>query len=447
MIRILHFADLHLGVETYGRPDPATGLSTRLLDCLRALDELVEFAIGGKEEGRGKGEEGVDLVLFCGDAYRSREPSQTHQREFARRIRRLVDAGIPVFLLVGNHDLPGAVSRATTLEIFHTLLGQSENREQRTRNKQPRTKNQGLGSVYVAARPGTFVVTTRGGPVQVVALPWLTPGRFLAREEYKSLPVDALVQTLEEHMTGFIRESAEALDPNLPAILAGHVAMSGSLVRMGSEEGMTVGRYPELMKSSLRPELFDYVALGHHHVAQILDHATPIVYPGSLQRVDFGEEKEEKGFYSVTLDPARPRGQRVVGEPEFHPVWARRFVTVEVRPRQEDPTAEVVAAIERAQAEDAIVRVIIRVSRQQQALLRLAEVRQAFREAHFVAYIKSELVEEARSGRLPPEVRVEALGPLEALGLYFEDRKMAAERREVLLRYARSLVEGEEEAR
>jgi len=40
MIRILHFADLHLGVESYGRPDPATGLSSRLGDFLRALDEV-----------------------------------------------------------------------------------------------------------------------------------------------------------------------------------------------------------------------------------------------------------------------------------------------------------------------------------------------------------------------------------------------------------------------
>ena len=53
MIRILHFADLHLGVETYGRPDPATGLSTRLLDALRALDELVDYD--------------YDLNLACGD--------------------------------------------------------------------------------------------------------------------------------------------------------------------------------------------------------------------------------------------------------------------------------------------------------------------------------------------------------------------------------------------
>jgi len=45
-MRILHFADLHLGVETYGGVDPATGLSTRLIDVLKALDAVVEYALG-----------------------------------------------------------------------------------------------------------------------------------------------------------------------------------------------------------------------------------------------------------------------------------------------------------------------------------------------------------------------------------------------------------------
>ncbi len=78
-MKIIHFADLHLGVETYGHTDPETGLSTRLLDFLKALDYLVDYAL----------ENSVDLVLFCGDAYKNREPGQTQQREFARRIRRL----------------------------------------------------------------------------------------------------------------------------------------------------------------------------------------------------------------------------------------------------------------------------------------------------------------------------------------------------------------------
>ena len=110
-VKILHFADLHLGVESYGRLDPATGLSSRLLDFLNALDQVVDYALENK----------VDLVLFCGDAYKSREPTQTQQREFAKRISRLSTNGIPIFLLIGNHDLPNAIGKATSTEIFDTL--------------------------------------------------------------------------------------------------------------------------------------------------------------------------------------------------------------------------------------------------------------------------------------------------------------------------------------
>ena len=55
-MKILHFADLHIGVETYGHTDPSTGLSTRLNDILSALDRVVDYAL----------ENQVDLVLFCG---------------------------------------------------------------------------------------------------------------------------------------------------------------------------------------------------------------------------------------------------------------------------------------------------------------------------------------------------------------------------------------------
>jgi len=146
MMRILHFADLHLGVESYGRIDPATGLSTRLGDFLAALDEVVDYALNNE----------VDLVLFCGDAYKSRDPSQTYQREFAKRIRQLSVGDVPVFLLAGNHDLPHAVGRATAVEIFDTLA---------------------VENVTVANQPQTYRIETKKGPLQVVALPWARRGR------------------------------------------------------------------------------------------------------------------------------------------------------------------------------------------------------------------------------------------------------------------------------
>ena len=104
-MKFIHFSDLHIGVENYGRIDPETGMSTRLLDFLHAYDQLVEYAISNK----------VDAVLFAGDAYKSRDPSQTHQREFASRVARLTSEGIPVVLVTGNHDLPSVAARASAL--------------------------------------------------------------------------------------------------------------------------------------------------------------------------------------------------------------------------------------------------------------------------------------------------------------------------------------------
>ena len=141
-MKIIHFADLHLGVESYGRTDPEKGLPTRLLDFLDTFDKLIAFAIDEK----------VDLVLFCGDTYKSREPSQTQQREFAKRIRVLSEAGIAVFLLAGNHDMPNGFGRATSTEIFGTLA---------------------VKNVYVANKPEVFKIDTTGGTVQIAALPWM----------------------------------------------------------------------------------------------------------------------------------------------------------------------------------------------------------------------------------------------------------------------------------
>ena len=67
MIKLVHFADLHLGVENYGRTDPTTGLSSRLTDFLRSFDQVVDYAL---DEANG-----VDLVVFAGDAFRTPIPA------------------------------------------------------------------------------------------------------------------------------------------------------------------------------------------------------------------------------------------------------------------------------------------------------------------------------------------------------------------------------------
>ena len=408
-MRILHFSDLHIGVENYGRVDPQTGLSTRLLDFLRVLDDLVDYALT----------DGVDLVLFAGDAYKSRDPSQTHQRELAQRIARLTTAGIPVFLLVGNHDLPHALGRATAVEIYHTLQ---------------------VPSVYVGDSLQTYQVQTRSGPLQVVALPWPNRSKLLTREESRGMNIEQIRQEIQERLTRSVTQQAERLDPTIPAVLAGHVTINGA--KTGSEQSMMLGRDHVLLLSSIHLPQLDYVALGHIHKHQVLRENPMVVYAGSLQRVDFSEEKDTKGFCVIDLDPSRSRSGRLTSF-HFQAVDARPFLTIdiEVKPGDANPTETVLQAIARRNVAETIVRVRIQLPGELEAALNEEQVRNALSDAHYVAAISTEVARERRT-RVSSSA-VETLSPTEALRLYFQSRNMSGERLQRLMTYAQQLMETE----
>lgn len=412
-MNIIHFADLHIGVENYGRTDPQSGLSTRLQDFLAAFDELCDYALAWP----------ADLVVFAGDAYKTREPSQTHQREFARRVRRLAAAGIPVFLLVGNHDLPNAFGRANALDIFSTLE---------------------VPYVYVGARIETATIATRTGPVQIVSVPWPNRSRLLLREDVRGLPVDQIERKIEEVLSREIAAQAEALDPALPALLTAHIAMHGSKVKNGSEQPMTIGSFPQLLPSTLDPARFDYVALGHHHIQQQVGTRPPMYYAGSMQRIDFGEEHDPKGFMAITLDPSPPAGERA-SDVRFVEVHARRFVTVEAIVRGDDPTAEVIAAIEKQPIRDAIVRVLIALTPQQNALLRDQDVQEALRPAHNVAAVMKTIAGEQRRRAFDGSESA-TMRPADALRRWLDLTDRPPDYRDELFARGTALIEAEDGA-
>lgn len=407
MIRILHFADLHLGVENYSRIDPATGLSTCFLDFQATLDEVVEFAL----------ENEVDLVLFCGDAYKSREPSQTHQREFARRIRKLAAAGIPVFLLIGNHDLPNAIGRATAVEIFDTLA---------------------IENVVVANQPDIYPIKTKNGLIQILALPWFRRSTLLSREDTRHLSVEGISRKLEAILIEVIEANIERLDPNLPAILAAHVSLSNAVA--SSEKMMMIGQEPLLPQSSIAKPVFDYVALGHIHKSQVLSYNPPTVYPGSVQRIDFSDEEDIKGFYVVEIELKGNRGERVSFD--FHTLKARRFLTIKVDIPSYDinPTETILRAITRREQEarEAIVRVQITIPEHVEGLVQEQEIHKALKEAKHVSIIKE--VERERRTRLS-SYSVEGISPTDALKIYLELKKTPPEQTKLLLKYGEKLIQ------
>lgn len=401
MVKVLHFADLHLGVENYGRLDPATGLHTRLLDFMRSFDEVVEYAL----------EEAVDLVLFAGDAYKNRDPNPTHQREFARRIHCLASADIPVFLLIGNHDIPRTTGRADTLDIFATLE---------------------VPNVYVARRPATYRIPTRSGPVQIVALPWVVRSHLLTREEHKNRSLSEIEELTLSKVENILKTEVARLDSDVSTILAVHGAVQGATY--GSERSVMLGQELVLPLSLLNNPTFDYVALGHIHRHQVLRRKQPpIVYAGSLDRIDFGEEKEAKGF--VVAEVERGRAQY-----EFIELATTRpFVTIEAQAKGADPMAQVQKAIARHDVQDAIVRLIIHTTMEKNRLLHDNEIHRLLSKAFKVATVVRD-VERVSRLRLGSDQTIEQMTPLEVLERYLQVRQVPKERIEKLLEYAQRIM-------
>jgi exonuclease SbcD len=400
-VQLLHFADLHLGIENYGRIDPVTGLHTRLLDFRGCLESIFDAAIEGQ----------VDAVLFAGDLYRTPTPNPTWQREFAVQLRRLQQADIPIVLVVGNHDTPVAFGRATSVDVFNAL---------------------DLTATHVVRTPRLFTLTTKSGPLQIAGLPWPTRHYLRADDTYKQLSQEDMLRQISRLCARQIRDFAERLEPDTPSVLVAHVAAAGALLS-GSERTALIGADPTLLTSDLANPAFDYVALGHVHRHQDLNPGgmPAVVYSGSVERVDFGEERETKGFCSICIDV---QGGRRTTSYEFISTPARPFVTIDVDVTGDDePTAAILKAIGRSNLRDAILRV--RYSAAAGQRIDTAAIRRALGESgvHHVAIIAPNITprERQRRSAVPQDA-----GTGFALERFIDNRPDLQPHREDLRRYA-----------
>ena len=359
-IKILHFADLHIGMENYGRLDPQLGVSSRIRDFLDRLDEVVAYAF----------DHDADLIIFAGDAFKTRDPDPTQQREFAKRIKQLADK-IPVFMLVGNHDVPGMAQKATSVDIFRAL---------------------DVPNVIIGYEDDSRVVHTQSGDVFLAWVPFPIRNRLLAQEDHRGASIDQLDSKLQEIITTIMRDLAtEAADQKMPRVLVGHFSVGGAT--FGSERSVMLGRDLVVSKSSLADSVWDYVALGHIHKHQNLNDSPPVVYPGSLERIDFGEEVEDKGFCWVELERGKTKW-------DFIKVKARSFVTIKVDIRDSgDAVSAVAAKIKTRDLNGAIARVTVKLHAHQEASLRERDIEKLLREAgvYTIAAITKDVEREVRT--------------------------------------------------
>jgi exonuclease SbcD len=210
----------------------------------------------------------------------------------------------------------------------------------------------------------------------------------------------------------------------MPRLLTGHFTVGGAVV--GSERGIMLGRDVAVPKNVIADPRWDYVALGHIHKHQNLTHgridAPPVVYSGSIERIDFGEEGDPKGFCWVELSRDETHW-------EFVRLQARPFVTLRADLRTSiNPTQETIRLIESHNLRQAVVRMYLQMTTESEARFNEGAVRHALQTAgvfHFAALRKEiDQPTRARLGGSPEGLTAEQL-----LERYLISKEVSPERR------------------
>lgn len=403
MIKILHLSDIHLGSGfSHGKINPQTGINTRLEDFVNSLKICIDRAIA----------EPVDLVLFGGDAFPDATPAPYVHEAFASQFRRLADANIPAILLVGNHDQHSQGNGGASLSIYRTLV---------------------VPGFIVGDTIATHCLDTQNGAVQVITLPWLNRSTLLTRPETEGLALAQVNEMLIQKLQPVLEAEIRRLDPQLPTVLLAH--LMADRATLGAEKFLAVGKGFTIPMSMLIREEFDYVALGHVHKHQNLNPSNdpPVIYPGSIERVDFGEEKEDKGYIFLEIESGRV-------DWEFCTLPARPFITIEIDVSQaEDPLQALLEEIAKQDITDKVVRLIYKLRSQQLDSINISALDRVLQTAHSHS-IRPELISQLARPRLPELGVGNTLNPLEALTAYLNNREDLKDIHKELLEAAEVLL-------
>lgn len=286
---IAHIADLHLGFRAYHRLT-ARGVNAREADVTDAFRETVDSIVRIQP----------DLVLVAGDVFHTVRPSNSAIAEAFRQFSSLVDRlpGVPVVMIAGNHDSPRSSDTGNILALFREI-------------------------------PNVEVVTEESQRVQLPQLGasvLCLPHNALARGEEIELSPDpsAAVNILMLHGT----ISGDAAEEKIRYIT--------------EYGGVTVA------DTEIGPERWDYVALGHYHIATEL--APNMWYAGAIERTstNIWIEATPKGFVVYDTDRRTAEFQRVRTRAVLDLPWlsARGLAAAEVDAAIETAVAAVPGGVE-----------------------------------------------------------------------------------------------------
>lgn len=326
-MKILHFADAHINAAEHGSwslRDSGTGRSLRTTDFLHALNKVAAGAIGEK----------VDCVLFAGDAYDTENPDNWYRDRFQTVIGKIADAGIPVVMIPGNHDRNKIDTHNSALSAFASM----------------QRKN-----VFVPHEPTLLTPNDLGANLYIIAVPWKI--RKNIRTEKPMTNADVRKETAAE-IDAMISEAQQKMGAaKAPVILLTHGEVEGAVYNGRRIVNGLEGEMSFTM-DTVADKRLTYTALGHLHKFQNLNNnlQPPVVYSGSIERIDMSEAKDDKGYLIVNIDDAA-----LTAAVEFRSVKPRKMFDIKAAPKSDE---DINMAIKKAlpspkRLKDAVVKVTV----------------------------------------------------------------------------------------
>lgn len=284
MLRVLLLADTHLGFDLPWKP--RVERRRRGPDFFANYQRALAPALAGD----------VDLVVHGGDVlFRSKVPPRLVQMAF-EPLMQVADAGVPVVVVPGNHERSA---------IPYPLLASHP-------------------AVHILHHPRTVRFEARGLRVAVAGFPF---ERHDVRGRFKEL----VESTGWRRTPDAGRASGATADVRLLCL---HQTVAGARV---GPVGYTFRRGEDVIRGRDVPAGFAAVLAGHIHRRQVLTVdladrplATPVLYPGSIERTSAAERDEPKGYMTLEVAPGDHGGR--LESWTFHQLPARPMVDVDLDP-------------------------------------------------------------------------------------------------------------------
>lgn len=240
-MKVICFADLHIGQKAYCKIEPESGLHQREIRAIKILNKIVNDAIKNQ----------IDVVIFAGDMFKNNLPNPTLINKVNEAFLKLSNNKIYTLILDGNHDV-------SKLKAFSSGLHQ----------------------------------------FQSLQIPYITQTRFY-QEELITINDETyrFIFLPTHHSKDEIENLVSNIDDKYKTIIIGHLTIKNANLN----DWNVIDNDDCIDKEIFKKKNILAVILGHLHKHQILNYDPFIFYCGSADRIDFSEEKQDKGYVYLEI--------------------------------------------------------------------------------------------------------------------------------------------------